>query len=252
MDVSGKVVIITGGGTGLGAAVARKLAPKGARLALVYSKSRAETEAVAEDCRALGGESLAIQGDVGEDADCRRAAKGALDQWGRIDVLVNNAAITTFVDFADLDGLSADDFLGLYRVNVIGPYQMTRAVVPAMRAVGEGRVVNISSVSATLGVGSSIAYCASKGGLNALGTALARTLAPEIMVNTVCPGLIKTGWHGTPEEVEAFAEKVEARVPLHHAGEPEEVAEAVLWFIEAPHLVTGESVLIDGGLHLIR
>src|SRR6202000_1640890 len=125
--------------------------------------------------------------DVTGDAACRSLARAALDRWGQIDALVNNAGTTKFVDHADLDGLTGDDFQRIYQTNVIGPFQMIRACAPALKAA-RGAVVNVSSVAAELGIGSSLAYAASKAALNTMSYSLARSLAPEVRVNVVSPG----------------------------------------------------------------
>ena len=157
-----------------------------------------EAEATADLCRAAGAEVVVVQGDVSRDEDCRKIVAAAAP-WGRIDALINNAGITKHVPHADLDGLSAEDFQRLFGVNTIGPFQMIRAARSLLEAGAKasGRasaVVNISSVAGISGVGSSIAYAASKGALNTITYSLARALAPLIRVNTVCPGYIDTPW----------------------------------------------------------
>jgi 3-oxoacyl-[acyl-carrier protein] reductase len=194
-----------------------------------------------------------VKADVANDVECRALARAALDKWGRIDALINNAGITKFAAAADLDGLDAADFQRLYAVNVIGPYQMIRACVPAMKQQHNGAVVNISSISGVMGIGSSTAYVASKGALNAMTLALARSLAPDIRVNAVCPGLIETRWHlsrFSKEDYAKFKSSYEKTVPLAKAASPDDVAEVAVWLIEGAALVTGESILVDAGLHL--
>jgi len=253
MDVNGGVAIVTGSATGIGAATAHALAARGCRVVINYTRSEAEARETQAACASLGVETLLVQGDVSDDADCRRLAQAAIDRWGRIDVLVNNAGTTQFVDHANLDGLSAADFLRTYGVNVVGPFQMTRAVVPAMRSGGRGAIVNVSSLAGVLGTGSSISYAASKGALNTMTLALARSLAPEIRVNAVCPGIVEGRWlrNGLGEEgYEAALKRQEASTPLRRAATPDEVAGAVLWLIEGGDLVTGEILLLDAGAHL--
>src|SRR5213076_517152 len=170
-----------------------------------------------EACKAAGGEAILVQADVARDAECRALARSALDQWGRIDGLINNAGITKFAAPQDLEALSAEDFQQIYAVNVVGPYQMIRACVPAMKQQGKGAIVNISSISGVMGIGSSTAYVASKGALNAMTLALARSLAPEIRVNAVCPGLIETRWHlsrFSKDDYAKFKSGYEKTVPL--------------------------------------
>src|SRR5882724_1213327 len=156
MEINSKVAIVTGSGTGVGAATARLLAGKGWRVVINYAKSETEARATEAACSALGVDTLLIQGDVAQDVDCRHLAEAALDAWGRIDALINNAGTTKFADHRDLEALTAEDFQRVYAVNVIGPYQMVRACAPAMKRQGKGVVVNVSSIAAITGMGSSV------------------------------------------------------------------------------------------------
>lgn len=243
-----RVAVVTGSSSGIGAACAIELAKRGWSVVVNFSKNAAEAQKVVAQCN----DAIAVQADVGEDADCRKLAQAALDKWGRIDALVNNAGTTKFVKHADLDGLSAEDFLRIYRLNVVGPFQMTRACAPALKAA-KGAVVNVSSVASRLGTGSSVAYGASKAALNAMSFSLARTLAPEVRVNVVAPGYVDTPWQhamlGT-EKARQAAERYASFVPLKDYARPADVADAVAWLIEGARLVTGEVVFIDGGLHI--
>jgi len=253
MKLKGSVCIVTGSATGTGAACAIQLAAKGARVVINYTKSEADARDTAKACEAAGGEAIVVQGDVGLDADCRKLAQAALDKWGRIDGLVNNAGITKFAAHADLEALSAEDFQRIYAVNVIGPYQMVRACAPAMKKQGNAAVVNVSSISGVKGIGSSVAYVASKGALNAMTLSLARALGPEIRVNAICPGLIETRWHlsrFSTEDYAKFKSNYEKTVPLAKAASADEVAEVAVWLLEGAAQVTGETILVDGGLHL--
>jgi len=243
-----KVAIITGSATGIGAASAVLLAQKGWSVVVNYSKSRDQAEQVVGKCPG----AIAVQADVGEDAECRKLARAAIDKWGRVDALVNNAGTTKFVKHADLDGLSAEDFQRIYRLNVIGPFQMVRACAPALKA-SRGAVVNVSSVASLLGTGSSVAYAASKAALNAMTLSLARSLGPEVRVNAVCPGYVDTPWqhnaHGM-ERAQQAATHYSAMVPLKDYARPEDVAEVIVWLIEGGRQVTGESIFVDGGMHI--
>jgi len=253
MKLEAAVCIVTGSATGTGAACAIQLARKGCRVVVNYTKSEKDAQETVNACKAAGAEAIMVRGDVGWDADCRALAKAALDKWGRIDALINNAGITKFAAATDLDGLDAEDFQRIYAVNVIGPYQMIRACAPAMKKQGKGAIVNISSISGVMGIGSSTAYVASKGALNAMTLALARSLAPAIRVNAVCPGLIETRWHldrFSKEEYARFKANYEKTVPLAKAASADDVAEVAIWLIEGADLVTGESILVDAGLHL--
>ncbi|MAP12964.1 MAG: oxidoreductase [Gammaproteobacteria bacterium] len=253
MDISDWVVIITGGGTGVGAAAAKMLAERGAKLVINYSRSADEAQATAKECETLGAETLVCQANVAEDADCKRMTEETMAKWGRIDGLMNNAGITTLVADNSLDALSADDFVNIYSVNVVGAYQMTRAVAPHMKARGYGSIVNTSSIAGVMGIGSSIAYAASKGAMNTMTLSLARLLAPEIRVNAIAPGFITGRWWLDKLGQEAYDKMVagvEQSVPLQHAGTPEDMAEAALFFLTQSGNVTGEVLISDAGLHL--
>ena len=219
-----------------------------------YTKSVKEAEETLGLAKQKGVDAILAQGDVGNDDDCRRIAAQAHDRWGRIDMLVNNAGTTKFADHGDLDALTADDFLNIYKVNVVGAYQMIRACAPHLKAHQLGRVVNVSSIAGVLGVGSSVAYAASKGALNTMTKSLARSLAPEIRVNAVCPGFIGTRWFSERFGPETYARIVEHNMqstPLHRAGTPEDVADAVVFFCaEGGVHITGETLLSDAGHHL--
>ena len=249
-----RVAIVTGSSSGIGAATALELARRGWRVVINYSKSAAEAGKVAAGCADAGGEAIAVQADVGRDAECRGLAQAALDRWGRLDALVNNAGATKFVAHADLDGLSAEDFQRIYSINVIAPFQMSRACAPALKASGRGAIVNVSSLGALLGTGSSIAYAASKGALNTMTLSLARVLGPEIRVNTVCPAFVATPWQIAAHGAERVAER-SARfasvAPLQRASEPEDIAETIVWLVEGARQVTGEIIFVDGGMHIV-
>lgn len=243
-----KVAIVTGSSSGIGAATALELARRGWRIVVNYAKSAGPAREVAAQC----GEAIAVQADVGQDAQCRRLAQAALGQWGRIDALVNNAGATKFVPHPKLDELSDEDFLRIYRVNVVAAFQMTRACAPALKAAC-GAVVNVSSLASFLGTGSSIAYAASKGALNTLTQSLARVLGPEVRVNAVLPGVVDTPWMTAGYGAERFrelAERYAANAPLKSTCRPEDIAETIGWLIEGGKMITGETVLVDAGFHL--
>lgn len=243
-----KVAIVTGSSSGIGAATAIELSRRAFSVVVNYSKSREQAEQVVKRCPG----AIAVQADVGEDAECRKLAQAALDKWGRIDALVNSAGTTKFVKHADLEGLSADDFLRIYRLNVVGPFQMVRACAPSLKA-NRGAVVNISSVAALHGTGSSIAYAASKAALNSLTCSLARVLGPEVRVNAVCPGYVDTPWQTNAlgaDRASQAAAHYSTLVPLKDYARPEDVAETIVWLIEGARQVTGETIFVDGGMHI--
>lgn len=253
MELNGAAAIVTGSATGTGAAAARMLAERGCHVVINYTKSLSEAEETAAACRQHGVEALLCQADVSQDGECRRMVAEAVSRFGRLDVLVNNAGTTKFVPHAELDGLDAADFQRIYGVNVIGAYQMVRAAAPHLRASGHGAVVNVSSIAGITGLGSSIAYAASKGALNTMTKSLARVLGPEIRVNAVCPGPISSRWLRDlmgEESYQQLVARTEATTPLRKVSTPEDVAEVVLWLIQGSALVTGETVIIDAGFHL--
>lgn len=252
MELKNAVCIVTGSASGIGAASAIMLAGKGARVVVNYSKSEDAARATLKACEAAGGEALLVKADVAQDADCRRLAQAALDKWGRIDALVNNAGATKFADHANLDALSAEDFLRIYSVNVVGAYQMVRACAAAMKKSGHGAVVNVSSIAGKNGMGSSIAYAASKGALNTMTMSLARVLGPEIRVNAVCPGMVDTKWlrEGYGPRYAAIEARYREGTPLGRPAKPEDVAGVIVWLIEGADLLTGDTIMVDSGMHM--
>ena len=250
MKKNKRVAIITGASRGLGAAIAKKLSLQNMSLAIVFKNSKEKASTIANECKQNGAETLTIQADVSIDSECRKVVEETINKLGEINILINNVGKTKFVDFEDLEGLSDNDFLDIYKTNVVSAFMMTRAAVPSMKKTANARIINISSIAGVLGVGSSIAYAASKGGLNMLSYSLARALAPDILVNTICPGYIQTSWHGNQHEVEKKKKKYEESVPLKKSASPEDIAETVLWFVNSPNLITGETLMVDGGLHL--
>jgi 3-oxoacyl-[acyl-carrier protein] reductase len=203
-------------------------------------------------CRQAGADTLLVQGDVADDDACRAMAAAAVDRWGRLDGLVNNAGITTFAGSANWDTLDTTTFEKIIGVNVVGAFQMVRACAPHLKA-SQGAIVNVSSIAGALGIGSSVPYVASKGAVNAMTLHLARALAPDIRVNAVCPGLITTRWFkdGIGQQgYETLKAAYERSTPLGRACTAEDVAEAVIWLLDGARTVTGELVLLDAGMHL--
>ncbi len=253
MDLDQGVVIITGSATGVGAASARLLASHGCNVVINYSQSEAEASDTAAACEAAGAEALLFKADVSDDGQGRAMVAAAMERWGRIDGLINSAGTTKFVEAGDLDALNAEDFQRIYAVNLIGPYQMARAVAPHMKAQGAGAIVHISSTAGTFGTGSSIAYGASKAALNNLTLALARLLGPEIRVNAVSPGFIDGRWvrRGLGEEAfQTHKKQSEEMAPLGKISTPDDVAEVAVWLLEAADLITGQILTADAGINL--
>ena len=251
---SNKVAIITGGSRGVGAATARLLASKGWNITITCTSSMDDAENVVKECEKLGVEAIAITADVSEDNSCVQTAQETIEKWGRIDALVNNAGTTKFVfNHADLDGLDAEDFLHIYKVNVVGPFQMVRACKEMLLNSENPSVVNISSIAGIKGLGSSLAYASSKGALNTMTKSMARNLGP-IRVNAICPGFIQGDWlrNGMGDDLyNAALENLTNNTPLKLTVTPEQVAEGIYSFIDINTVVTGETMLMDGGHHLI-
>ncbi len=258
-DTAAPVAVVTGASSGLGAAIARKLAEAGHDVVVNFARDAEGAARTAQAVRDAGRDAVVVQGDVADDAACRAIAAAAAP-WGRIDVLVNNAGITKHAaDHSDLDALSMEDFQRLYAVNVAAPFQMVRACRPLMEAsyAATGlaaRVVMISSIAGVAGVGSSVAYAASKGALNTMTLSLARALAPKIRVNAICPGYIDTPWFvkGVGEEQTAkLRGAVAASTPLRAASTADDIADTALAFCgPATRHVTGEMLIVDAGMHL--
>lgn len=256
MQLDGAVVIVTGSSSieGVGGETAKLLAGGGARVVVNYATNLDGANAVADACEAAGAEALVVQGDVSNDADCRRIVQEAVAKFGRIDALVNNAATTRPTPLGAMEDLDAHEFHRVFDVNVVGAYQMARAAADSLRSSGDAAVVNISSTAGIHGRGSSIAYAVSKGALNTLTKSLARVLAPGVRVNAVCPGGMLGGWTRkilTEEEYEARVRDAESSYPLHQAPWPLDVAKVAVWLVEAGHTMTGELVRMDSGQHLV-
>jgi 3-oxoacyl-[acyl-carrier protein] reductase len=251
-DSTHKVAIVTGSATGVGAATAIMLAEKNINVVINYTRSKDEAGETATTCRSKGVEAITFQADVSEDDQCRAMVQAAVDEWGRIDYLVNNAARTKFNPFPNMDGVNKQDFLDIYAVNVVGAYQMIRAAEPHMRKNG-GSAVNDSSIGGVTGIASSIPYAASKAALNLMTKSLAHVLGPEIRINTVVPGMIQTRWLKGglgDEDYEKMLETTAAALPLKKVATAEDIAEVLVWFLLGASVVTGETLIVDSGMHL--
>jgi 3-oxoacyl-[acyl-carrier protein] reductase len=252
MELKDAVAIVTGSSSGIGAAVARLLSTRGCRVTINYSHNTQGAARVAAECEALGGQTLVQRADVSEDEDCRALVAATLKKFGRLDILVNNAGITKFCLHQDLKGLSKKDFMDIYAVNLVGAFQMTRAAEPALRAQTVAHIVNMASIAGIAGLGSSIAYAASKGALVTMTLSLARVLGPQIRVNAICPGFVAGEWlkKGLGEEkYESIRSQFAEISPLKATATPETVAQAVLAILGADW-TTGETIIVDGGAHL--
>lgn len=241
-DLSGKVAVVTGSSSGIGAATARLLADHGASV-LVNSHSSVEA---GRQVAAELPDAAYVQGDVSDPESCAAIVGAATERWGRIDILINNAGTTKLIPHHDLDAASPDVWRRILEVNVIGTWQMTTAAVPLLRASGDGSVVNITSVAGVRYTGSSIPYAVSKAALNHMTGLLANVLGPEVRVNAVAPGLVDTPWTA---DWDAVRQHVTAAAPLRRSAQPEDVADVCLSLITSRH-VTGQVLLVDGGMSL--
>jgi len=250
LSLEGKVAIVTGAATGLGASTAQMLSQVGAKVLINHLPGQeADADSVAKECPSG---SLCYAADITKDEQCRAMAQAALDKWGRLDILINNAGINMPVEHTDLKGLSAQDFINIYNVNVIGAYQMICAVAPAMQQQGSGVIVNVSSASGENGYGSSVAYAASKGAVNTMTKSLARALAPQIRVNAICPGMVITSlWdklEHTEERRVAWLKQVVSEIPLNVEPTPERIARSMLYLAsDLSNHLTGQLLTVDGG-----
>jgi 3-oxoacyl-[acyl-carrier protein] reductase len=251
MNLQGKAAVVTGAARGVGRATALALARGGCSVLINYHTSHAAAEETANEICAHGARAVTFQGSVADDNVCRGMMEKAAAEFGRLDILVNNAGVTRFINFQDLEAVTDDDWSSILDTNLKGPFQCARAARPYLEANGDGVIVNVASVAAFAGAGSSIPYCASKAGVVNLTLALARTLAPKIRVNAVAPGFIEGEWlkKGLGPGYEAARQAKAEQALLGKVCQPEDVAAAILALISTD-LVTGQTIVCDGGFNL--
>lgn len=249
MNIQGRAAFVTGGSRGVGRATALALAGAGCSVAINYNRSREEAEEVAGEISKTGVKSLCIQGDVAEDGDCRRMIDQAAGEFGRLDILINNAGTTQFIPHDDLEAVTTEIWDRIFAVNVRGPFQCTRAARPHMLSAGEGEIVNVSSIAGIISQGSSIPYCGSKAALISMTVSLARALGPTIRVNSVAPGFIVGEWtrKGLGSKYESGRQRAEEKSVLGKVCYPEDIAGAILGIITGPDIITGQTVVYDAG-----
>lgn len=240
-----QTAIVTGGSRGIGRAVAARLAKEGMNLVINYRGNSAAAEETERMCRELGAEVLLVQGDVSRAEDCEKLAAQTKESFGRVDVLVNNAGITR-------DGLLArmteEDFRAVLDVNLVGPWNMMKAVNRIMMKQRYGRIVNLSSVTGLMGNMGQTNYAAAKAGILGMTKSYAREVAGRgITVNAVAPGFIDTDM--TEAMPEGAKDKIIIGIPMGRTGKPEDVAEAVAFLAsEQAGYITGEVLRVDGGM----
>jgi 3-oxoacyl-[acyl-carrier protein] reductase len=243
--LKGQVALVTGGGTGIGAGISRAFAREGGLVAVTYSKSRDRAEGTVRQVQAAGGQAIALPGDVTREAEVRRLVERVVGEWGRLDILVNNAGWTTKVPHTDLDALTDEIWKKALDTNLMGAWYCAKHAIPVMRRQGRGVIINITSVAAFHGMGSSMAYCASKAALTSLTKSLARAFGPTIRVNSLAPGLVDTGFVDWPQEV--FEEGRRA-VSTPDIPTPEDLAEAAVFLAAEARATTGTTLFVDGGI----
>lgn len=246
MDLKGRLALVTGGNGGLGQRICHALAREGADIAVTCAKSRDQAEAVARDLAATHGvQAAAFACDITDGTAVEALVRDVTARFGRLDILVNDAAYNIAIPFQDLDALTMEVWDRIMAVNLTGPMRLTKAVAPVMKAQGWGRVVNIASVAGLGPSGSSIAYAVSKAGLIHLTKCMAVALAPEVLVNCVAPGLLE-GTRATanlrPEQIERSA----ATSLLKKAADKDDCAEMVATMCRTATM-TGQTVVIDAG-----
>ncbi len=242
MDLDGRVALVTGSSSGIGAATASALAERGARVVVNSMSSVSEGERVAAALR----DATYLQADIGEPVEADRLVAATLERYGRLDVLINNAGTTQVIPHHDLDAVTDDIWERILRVNVTGTWSVIRAAVPHLRATGDGVIINVTSLAGVRPIGSSIPYAVSKAALNHMTVLLANVLGPEIRVNAVAPGLIDTPWTA---DWDAIRDAYRQVAPLRRSGAAEDVADACLGLVDAC-FTTGQVLVVDGGMAL--
>lgn len=243
MELKNKVVLVTGGGTGIGRATSLRLASRGAIVAVNYSRSVAEAAETVRAITGAGGRAMAFQADVSRKEDVDRMVDEIVREFGTVDLLVNNASITRHIAMDDLEAVTEEAWEALFGVNVVGMFHCARAVASYMRASGEGAIVNVGSIAGLTGKGSSLPYAVSKSAVHGLTKSLAHALAPTIRVNCVAPGAVTTRWW---EGQETRMRSLITHLPLERISPPEEIAEMICALLEQPS-ITGQIITVDNG-----
>jgi 3-oxoacyl-[acyl-carrier protein] reductase len=238
-----RVAIVTGSATGIGRSVAWGFAERGYSVAVNYSKSQSEAEETADGVRERRAKVILVRANIADDSDVRALVDRTVQELGGLDVLVNNAATTHFVDHTNLDGLTSEVWDEILAVNVKGTFYACRAAMPHLKA-RKGNIVNIASVAGIAGAGSSIAYAASKGAVITMTKSLARAFAPEVRVNAVAPGPVTTRWLAGREQM---VEQAMELTPLKRPATPDDVAAVTLFLADETSLMTGQVLVVDGG-----
>jgi 3-oxoacyl-[acyl-carrier protein] reductase len=238
-----RVALVTGSATGIGRAIAWRLAEREYDITVNYSRSKVEAEETADGVRSRGASVVLVQADVADDTSVRAMVERTVDELGGLDFLVNNAATTYFVPHTDLDGLTGQVWDDILNVNLKGTFFACRAAMPHLKR-RHGNIVNIASVAGLAGSGSSIAYAASKGAVITLTKSLAKAFAPEVRVNAVAPGPVQTRWLADHQDM---VEQAMLSTPLKRPATADDVAAVALFLGTETNLMTGQVLVVDGG-----
>jgi len=250
MKLKGKAALVTGGGTGMGRAICLKFAGEGCDVIVNYSRRIKEAEETAEAARKLGVKAVAVKADIATDAECRRLVQETVGKLGRIDILVNNAGWSQLVPHSELDKLTEEIIQRTFAVNTYGPLYLCRAAIPHMQKLGGGRIVNITSIAAFQGAGSSVVYCASKAALGSFTKSLARAFAKDnILVNSIAPGFVDTQFVDWPREAMEKNVKVS---PMGRIPTVDDIANATLFLACDATGVTAHTLLVDCGVTVLQ
>jgi NAD(P)-dependent dehydrogenase (short-subunit alcohol dehydrogenase family) len=239
-SLSGKTALVTGAAKRLGRATALALASAGANVAITYRTSRAEAVKTAEELRSLGIEAVALKCDITDERSVRETLKLTVKQFGRLDVLVNNAANYETAEFSDIT-VAQWDFI--FASNVRGPFLVSREARGYLDET-RGKIINLGSLGGLRPWADHAHYCSSKAALHMLTRVMAKALAPRIAVNAVAPGMIDLG----EASAAAFMRKMARKTPMQRNGQAQDISQAVLFFAQASHFITGQILAVDGGL----
>jgi ketoreductase RED2 len=243
MDLAGQAVIVTGSSSGIGAAIARRLAALGAGIVVNSATSAEAGKRVARELP----DAVYVQGDIGDPGTAATLVAAAEQRWGRLDGLVNNAGVTVDVPLPDIDAVTVDHWNKVLRTNVVGTFLVSQAALPLLRRADDGWIINITSLAGVRQTGSSLPYAVSKAALDHLTTIMAKHAGDGVRVNAVAPGLVATPWTQDWQERKAGVELV---APLHRVATAEDIADAALALIGTRY-ATGQTLVVDGGLGLV-
>lgn len=243
MDLNNKVALVTGGGTGIGRATCLALGKIGSKVAVNYSRSRAEAEETVQLIINNGGHAMAVQANVANESEVKAMVNKIVEQLGTVDLLINNASITKYIALDDLEAVTEEAWDELYAVNIKGMFYCARAVAPYMKNNKQGAIVNVGSIAGSTGSGSSLPYAVSKAAVHGLTKSLARALAPEIRVCCVAPGAVATRWWAGREET---MNRLIGQLLLQRISTPEDIAKLICTVLEQESM-TGQIITVDGG-----